>query len=225
LLLFALDSIGIAFAPTLEIAMALRIFGGIASAIIVPNVFALVADAMPRDRHTRAMGAVMLGMTVGIATGPAIAGLLTSWVDWRAPFVLISVGCLVAFFIGIAVIPSRCPRASPDRIRAMRWLCSWTVLRPLVAKGLWNGIGVAAYLLSGEVLRLRYSLDVAQVGLSAAVFGVGLAVGNLSAGTLHRLGSNEERGLVIATTILIASVVMFYLIPLPLPGALVCLAT
>ena len=86
---------------------------------------------------------------------------------------------------------------------------------PPARQGLWNGTGVAAFLLSGEVLRLRYALDVAQVGLSTAAFGIGLAVGNLSAGALRRLGSGEECALVITNVLLVASVAAFYLPPLP----------
>lgn len=224
LLLSALDGLGIAFAPTFEIAVALRIFGGLASAVIVPNAFALIAEAIPRQRHASAMGAVMLGMTAGIATGPALAGLLTQWIGWRAPFMLTSAGCLAAFIVGGIAIPGRRVPGSPAPVRAMRWLREPLIVRPLLAKGLWNGTGVAAFLLSGEVLRLRYGLDVAHVGLSAAAFGIGLAVGNLSAGMLRRLGSGEARALVITTTLLIASVAAFYLMPLPLPAALVCLA-
>lgn len=40
LLSFAIDGIGIAFSPTLGIAIALRIFGGLASAVIIPATFA-----------------------------------------------------------------------------------------------------------------------------------------------------------------------------------------
>jgi predicted MFS family arabinose efflux permease len=224
LLLSALDGLGIAFAPTFEIAVALRIFGGIASAVIVPNAFALIAEAIPRQRHASAMGAVMLGMTAGIATGPALAGLLTQWLGWRAPFMLTSAGCLAAFIVGGIAIPGRRIPGSPGSVCAMRWLREPLIVRPLLAKGLWNGTGVAAFLLSGEVLRMRYQLDVAHVGLSAAAFGIGLAAGNLSAGMLRRLGSGEERALVITTTLLIASVAAFYLMPLPLPAALACLA-
>ncbi|KGE01789.1 arabinose ABC transporter permease [Achromobacter sp. RTa] len=224
LLLSAADGLGIAFAPTFEIAVALRIFGGLASAIIVPNAFALVAESVPRERHASAMGAVMLGMTAGIAAGPALAGLLTQWIGWRAPFVLTSAGCLAACIAGAIAIPGRRAPASPGPMRAMQWLRRPLIVRPLLAKGLWNGTGVAAFLLSGEVLRMRYQLDVAHVGLSVAAFGIGLAAGNLCAGTLRRLGSGEERALVITTALLIASVAAFYLLPLPLPGALVCLA-
>ena len=227
LFLFALDGLGIALAPTFEIAVALRILGGLASAVIIPNAFALVSERLPRQRHAAAMGVVMLGMTAGIATGPAIAGVLTGWIGWRAPFLLVSAGCLAAFLVGRMAMPGgRAPTAAtvPAAQRPLRWLRKPDIAHPLLAKGLWNGTGVAAFLLSGEVLRLRYALDVAQVGLSTAAFGIGLAVGNLSAGALRRLGSGEECALVITNVLLVASVAAFYLPPLPLWGALACLA-
>ena len=46
LFLFALDGLGIALAPTFEIAVALRILGGLASAVIIPNAFALVSRTL-----------------------------------------------------------------------------------------------------------------------------------------------------------------------------------
>ncbi|WP_459668132.1 MFS transporter, partial [Achromobacter xylosoxidans] len=114
LLSFAIDGVGVALAPTLEVAMALRVFGGLASAVIIPNAFALVADIMPRDRQAAAMGVVMLGMTAGIAMGPALAGLLTDWIGWRAPFLLTSAGCLVACVVSGMSIPRRhAARAAP----------------------------------------------------------------------------------------------------------------
>jgi predicted MFS family arabinose efflux permease len=49
-------------------------------------------------------------------------------------------------------------------------------------------------------------------------------VGNLSAGKLRHLIGSEERSLVIVTSHLIACVAAFNLVPLPMFGALVCLA-
>jgi predicted MFS family arabinose efflux permease len=224
LLSFAIDGVGIAFSPTLDIAIALRIFGGLASAIIIPASFALIAEVVPRARHASAMGTVMLGMTLGIALGPAMAGLLTAWVGWRAPFLLTSTGCIVAFLIGTAAMPKRRPAAVTHETHGFRWLRNPAVTRPLLAKGLWNGTGVSAFLLSGEVLRQRYQLDVAHVGLSVTAFGVGLAIGNLSAGKLRRLTGSEERSLIVVTSLLIVSVAAFHLLSLPVFGALVCLA-
>ncbi len=224
LLSFAIDGVGIAFSPTLEIAIALRIFGGLASAVIIPTAFALVSEVTPRARHASAMGAVMLGMTFGIALGPAIAGLLTTWVSWRAPFLLMSTGCIVAFLIGSATMRKRHTAVATRDSRGFRWLLDSNVTRPLLAKGLWNGTGVSAFLLSGEVLRQRYQLDVVHVGMSVSAFGIGLGIGNLSAGKLRRLTGSEERSLIVVTSLLIASVAAFNLLSLPVVGALVCLA-
>jgi predicted MFS family arabinose efflux permease len=224
LLSLAIDGVGIAFAPTLEIAIALRIFGGLASAVIIPTAFALISEVIPRERHASAMGAVMLGMTFGIALGPALAGLLTNWVGWRVPFLLTSTGCIVAFLIGALTMPKRHTAVATRETHGFRWLRDPNVTRPLLAKGLWNGTGVSAFLLSGEVLRQRYQLDVAHVGMSVTAFGIGLGIGNLSAGRLRRLTGGEERSLIVVTSLLIASVTTFNLLPLPVFGALFCLA-
>lgn len=224
LLLFAIDGIGIAFSPTLGMAIALRIFGGLASAVIIPASFALISEVVPRARHASSMGAVMLGMTFGIALGPAIAGLLTTWVGWRAPFLLMSAGCIVSFLIGTATLQKRHTAVATRETRGFRWLRKPHVTRALLAKGLWNGTGVSAFLLSGEVLRQRYQLDVAHVGISVTVFGIGLGIGNLSAGKLRRLSGSEEGSLIVVTSLLIASVTAFNLLPLPVFGALFCLA-
>jgi len=224
LLSFAIDGLGIAFAPTLAIAIALRIFGGLASAVIIPTAFALVSEIIPRERQASAMGAVMLGMTFGIALGPALAGLLTNWVDWRAPFLLTSAGCIAACLIGAAAMPKRYAAVARRETHGFRWLRNAHVTRQLLAKGLWNGTGVSAFLLSGEVLRQRYQLDVAHVGMSVTAFGIGLGIGNLSVGKLRRLTGSEEYSLIVVTSVLIASVAAFYLLPLSASGALACLA-
>lgn len=76
LLLLSLDSLVIIFAPNLLIALVLRGFGGLASAALVPVIFALIADVMSESKQAAAMGNIMMGMTVGIITGPIIAGAL-----------------------------------------------------------------------------------------------------------------------------------------------------
>lgn len=88
------------------------------------------------------------------------------------------------------------------KIHGFRWLRDPNVTRPLLAKGLWNGTGVSAFLLSGEVLPQRYQLDTAHVGMSVTAFGMGLGIGNLSAGKLRCLTGSEERSLIVVTNLL-----------------------
>ena len=133
---FAIDGMGIALAPNLEVAMALRVFGGIASAVLIPTAFALVSEIVPRERQAGAMmGLVMFGMTLGIALGPALAGLLTAWSDWRTPFLAIAGGCMVAFPIGLKTAPRRHSGRAAAGSRLFHWFGNWRILRPLIAKG------------------------------------------------------------------------------------------
>ena len=87
------------------------------------------------------MGVVMLGMTAGIATGPAIAGVLTGWIGWRAPFLLVSAGCLAAFLVGRMAMPGgRAPTAATVPAAQPAAMAAQAGHRaPLLAKGLWNG--------------------------------------------------------------------------------------
>ena len=94
----------------------------------------------------------------------------------------------------------------------------------LIAKALWNGAAVAAFGLSGEMLRDRFATDTLQTGLAVTAFGFGLAVGNLSTGLVRRLSHGDERLLVAAVLFLALSFAAFLLLPLPLDGALFCLA-
>lgn len=137
LVLFAVDTLAIVIAPTLEIAVVLRVIGGIASAIIIPTTFALVAEVVAPQRQAGAMGQVMLGMTLGIAAGPALAGLLSDFFGWAAPFLLVSCGCVLVFLMARQRLPVQAvaPRAEGH---ALGWCRQWSILRPLIARAVFK---------------------------------------------------------------------------------------
>lgn len=223
LLLSAIDTAALTLAPTLEVAIALRLFGGLASAALIPGAFALVADLVPADRRTGAMGGVMLGMTAGIAAGPALAGVLTEAWGWRAPFLATSGAALALFAVAIKVLPATHPAADGVARLTFNRLAEPRLVRPLLAKAGWLGAAVAGLLLSGEVLRLRHGLGPAAIGGATAVFGLGLGIGNLAAGRLDRALGGAGPALLAALALLMTAIGGFLLLPLPLAGALACL--
>ncbi|ULX51056.1 arabinose ABC transporter permease [Cupriavidus taiwanensis] len=224
MLLFAVDSIALTLVPTLPAAMALRILGGLAAAATIPTVFALIADRIPPARQAGAMGGVMLGMTAGIAAGPAVAGLLVEAWGWRAPFLLIAGSCLAAFGLGWCVIPRDLPRACISKKSSVKKK-SAGIFRLLLAKGAWNGSAVAGYVFAGEALRMRYGLEVGAVGIAVSVFGLGLGIGNMLAGHCSRRYQREENTLVLATVVVGCSMTLFLTAAIGLPVALGCLLT
>ncbi|WZB72567.1 MFS transporter [Achromobacter xylosoxidans] len=132
LFLFALDGLGIALAPTFEIAVALRILGGTGlcrhhSQRLRVGLRTLAAPAScggDGRRHARHDG--------GHRDRPAIAGVLTGWIGWRAPFLLVSAGCLAAFLVYRMAMPGgRAPTAATVAAqRPLRWLRKPDIAHP-----------------------------------------------------------------------------------------------
>jgi predicted MFS family arabinose efflux permease len=221
LLLFALDGAVLPLAPTFEIALLLRILGGIAAAALIAPVFALIADLVPPQGQTGAMGLVMLGMTGGIVSGPALAGLLTQALDWRAAFWALALAGVTVSLIAAICLPRGTPRITVANASQAQFGYA-PLLRPLIAKAVWLGAAVAGYLLSGEILRRRFGLATADVGLATSLFGIGLGLGNLMAQPVQRLLQRIETALP-AVVLLIALAMALFLLTTDLVTALAAL--
>ncbi|EPU3934361.1 MFS transporter [Morganella morganii] len=202
LLLFVADGIALALAPCFSVAVGLRILGGLASAALIPSVFALIAEQFPHDRQASAMGLVMTGMTAGIISGPVIAGWLTIRYGWYAPFLLTAAGSLIMWIIccflfrGISSVSVQ--PAAPLTGKGY----SLALLGLIAAKGLWNGIAVVMFVLSGELLRHRFGLNTGTIGLISAIFGGGLLTGNLLMPLCRRLSGTDTRLLLISLIVM-----------------------
>lgn len=176
MLFISIDSIAITFAPNLLIALILRVFGGVASAALVPITFAFISDVIDENKQAIAMGYVMLGMTLGIITGPILAGVMTQYFSWRMPFIFMAVGGLLVLFISIKVLPS--VASSTVKQGSFNIFKQGMISKFIIAKGIWNGITVCLFLLSGEILRSRYQFNSAMTGSLMGLFGIGLIIGN-----------------------------------------------
>ncbi|MBC8949225.1 MFS transporter [Xenorhabdus sp. TS4] len=237
LLFLFLDGLALTIAPNLEIAISLRIFGGIASAALIPTIFALVAELFPPYKQASAMGIVMLGMTAGIAGGPIFAGVLTELFYWQVPFLVSAAGCFLLYVLSKKVLRKNYIPNQIDTLKTVhqtvtfqslfqslfQFGCQKNLIRPLIAKGFWNGTAVSAFILAGEVLRHHYDLGTGAVGISVSAFGIGLCLGNLSVSIVKYLNIRDECALLLAIVLLFITCSAFMLLPLFLLFSLVCL--
>ncbi|EPL9568198.1 MFS transporter [Providencia rettgeri] len=208
MLFISIDSIAITSAPSLSVALVLRVFGGVASAALVPITFAFISDVIDENKQAIAMGYVMLGMTLGIITGPIIAGGMTQYFSWKMPFIFMAIGGLLVMLISMKVLPSsKSPtvKQSSLNIYKQKALCQF-----IIAKGIWNGITVCLFLLAGEVLRSRYQLNSVTIGSLMGLFGVGLILGNSA---ISRVVSNivSELSLVLAILVLLFITIILFI--------------
>ncbi|MFL5736233.1 MAG: MFS transporter [Actinomycetota bacterium] len=96
--IYCAGSLTTAFAPSLPILLlGWSILEGIGAALIMPAIFALVAENFVAAERPRSYGLIGAAAAIAIAVGPLIGGLATSYASWRWVFageVLIGAGIL-----------------------------------------------------------------------------------------------------------------------------------
>jgi MFS transporter, DHA1 family, tetracycline resistance protein len=202
------DYVIMALAPTILWLFIGRILAGMAGASYV-TAFSYIADVSPREKRAANFGLIGMAFGVGFVIGPAIGGLLGS-LDPRLPFWVAAGLCFANLAFGFFALPES---LSPARRRA------FSILRanPVGALRQFMGIKpVLMLIIAGTLFELashvypviwayytpeRFGWSTADVGLSLAVFGVMIGIGE---GLVLRLalGRFGEHRVIIASTIL-----------------------
>ena len=80
-----------------------RVIGGIGSALLVPAIFAYIADITSLDQRARGTSYVSAAMSLGIVIGPGIGGFLADW-GLKVPFLVSALGTLAAVVFSVTVL-------------------------------------------------------------------------------------------------------------------------
>ncbi|MEZ5897601.1 MAG: MFS transporter [Parvularculaceae bacterium] len=72
-----------------------RLGVGVGEAGGVAPAYSLIADYFPPHQRARALSVYSFGIPVGSALGILLGGVLTSYLDWRAAFIIVGVGGLL----------------------------------------------------------------------------------------------------------------------------------
>ena len=177
LLLFAAGSAGCALAGSLELLVVLRVVQALGGAL-------LLASALP----TLGIRRWSVAAAVGAALGPAIGGLLTEALDWRAIFAFQAPVALAALLAGWRAVHEATARAAPARVRVD--------IRANAALALISGALVGALFLVVILVIEIWGLSPASAALLVSV----LPATTLAAGPLARgaqLGPTGAAGAVL----------------------------
>ena len=116
--LFALGTFFSGFAPSMLALDLLRLFTGAAGAGVIPVALAYVGDAVPYDERQAALGRVVSVASLGGVLSATIGGVVATFLNWRAIFVVYGV---LALLVSVAMLrlPVHRARAASTRSKGM----------------------------------------------------------------------------------------------------------
>lgn len=109
LILFTISSLLCGLAPTVGFLIGFRTLQGVGAVLIAPLALAIITEVFPTQERGRALGIINGILWVGVATGPAIGGLLISLVGWRFIFLVnVPIGIIASLIVALVVPASKC---------------------------------------------------------------------------------------------------------------------
>lgn len=80
-----------------------RVIGGVGAAMLVPAIFAYIADITTFDQRAKGTSLVSAAMSLGIVVGPGIGGFLADY-SLKLPFLVSALVSLVAVLFSVALL-------------------------------------------------------------------------------------------------------------------------
>lgn len=109
-IVFTLGSVLCAFSWNIWALVAFRIVQALGGGMLFAVGPAIITETFPAYERGRALGFVGIAVSVGLATGPSLGGLLLALSDWRALFLInLPIGA-VAIFMGYRFLKSDPPK-------------------------------------------------------------------------------------------------------------------
>ena len=120
--LFTVTSIAMAFSPTIEVLIALRIFQGITGSAGVVIARAVAVDLSTGATAVRALSFVALGGAVTPLVVPSIGAFVAEWFGWRGALGALGLFALAMFLAAVLFVPESLP---PEKRHGVGLLASF----------------------------------------------------------------------------------------------------
>lgn len=106
---YALISIAFIYSKNVTSLITIRLFHGVASAMLMPVIQAYVGDITPKGREGLTMGLFNMFMLFGLSLGPLIGGLIKDQFGLRTSFLCMGTLAMFGFVLCLFLLP---PKAS-----------------------------------------------------------------------------------------------------------------
>jgi MFS family permease len=102
---FAITSLLTIFSWSEASLLTFRVLSGCSAALIFSSNTPILLAAYPREQTGRAMGYMVTGVYLGLATGPVLGGVMTGTLGWPSIFILAAIADALCFVFGVAIVP------------------------------------------------------------------------------------------------------------------------
>ncbi len=114
MVLFSLGTAVAAVSPSLPLLVFARVIQAAGTAIMMPLLMTTVMTLVPPDQRGKMMGNISIVMSVAPAIGPAAAGLILHYLEWRWIFIIVLPISLGALYLGYRLMVNvTTPRFAP----------------------------------------------------------------------------------------------------------------
>ncbi|MBP2547474.1 DHA1 family inner membrane transport protein [Neorhizobium galegae] len=204
--LFALGNILSAVAPEFSSFTLLRFISGLPHGAYF-GVAALVAASMvPPNRRARAVGRVMLGLTIATLAGTPVATFAGQMLSWRAAFLLVGgIGLVTMALLWFFLPQDKVQEGASIRreLGALKRVQVWLALA-VAATGFGGMFAIFSYIAATTTQTAM--MPVAMVSIVLALFGIGMNVGNVVGSRLADLSLTGTIGGVMVFNIVVMTV-------------------
>ncbi|MDI3408215.1 MFS transporter [Streptomyces cavernicola] len=215
LVVFAVANVLTGLGSDFTFILATRALAGLGSAMIMPSVYALIAENFPFERRGKVMGIVVAGLLSSTVLGVPLGSSLAYLLDWRAAFVAVAVVAAVVYVTVLLLLPAAAPKAPEERASGSPMAAYFGMIRRAVTTPallcvlgstlLWSAALYGMFSNIGVFFAERFDFNEAQTGFAIMGSGAGSMAGALLGGRIaDRLG--KRRVLVVAALVAAAGV-------------------
>lgn len=178
MLAFAAANVAGALAPDYQSLLVMRFISGLPHGAYFGIAALVAASLVPVTHRARAVGSLMLGLTISTLIGMPLASWIGQWIGWRPTFGFVGFVGAAAFLAILALVPSApAPSGASARreLSALRHAQVWLTLA-ITAIGCGGMFSVITYVV--PLLTEVTGLSIRHVPFVVGLFGIGMIAGN-----------------------------------------------
>ncbi|MEU9708067.1 MFS transporter [Streptomyces sp. NPDC047967] len=214
LVIFALANVLTGLGGDFTVILISRAVAGLGSAMIMPSVYAMIAENFPFERRGKIMGIVVAGLLSSTVLGVPLGAYLAYLMNWRAAFVAVAFVAVAVYLMVLVRLPAMAPKDPQERAgnpvasylgMIRRAVTTPALLCVLGSTLLWSAALYGMFSNIGVFFSERFDFNEAQTGFAIMGSGAGSMAGALLGGRIaDRLG--KRRVLVAAALVAAAGV-------------------